>query len=115
MITGLWHDRLEETPIPFILTFHGASIRAIRNFCRGAGCRNPNLLTLSLGRLWADFGPPLGRLWAAFEPTLGCLRADFGPTLGRLWADFGLTLGRLRANFGPTLGRLWADFRPTLG
>ena len=120
MITGLWHDRLEETPIPFILTFHGASIRAIRNFCRGARCRDHNLLTLSLDRLQADFGSPLGRLWADpgptwadFGPTLGRLGADFGPTLGRLWADFGPTLGRLQADFGPTLGHLWVDFGPT--
>ena len=115
MITGLWHDRLEETPIPFILTFHGASIRAIRNFRRWAGCRDHNLLTLSLDRLQADFGPPLARLWARFGPTLGPLWTDFGPTLDRLWADFGPTLGRLWADFGPTLGRLRADFRPTLG
>ena len=30
--------------IPFILTFVGASIRAIQNFCRWAGCRDHNLL-----------------------------------------------------------------------
>ena len=110
MITGLWHDRLEVRLMPIILTFHGASIRGIRNVCRGAGCRDPNLLTLSLDRLWADFGPTLGRLWVDFGPPLGRLWAAFGPTLDRLWAAFGPTLGRLWANFGPTLGRLWADF-----
>ena len=126
MITGLWHDRLEVRPIPFILTFHGASIRAIRIFCRGAGCRDHNLLTLSLGRLWGDFGPtsgrlradfgsPLGQLWANFGPTLGRLWADFGPTLDRLWTNFGATLEQLWTNFGPTLDRLWAGFGPTLG
>ena len=31
---------LEETPILFILTFVGASIRDIRNFRRWAGCRD---------------------------------------------------------------------------
>ena len=31
-----------------ILTFQVGAIRAIRTFCRGAGCRNPNLLGLSL-------------------------------------------------------------------
>ena len=41
---SLWHERFEETPIPFILTFDGASIRAIRNFRRWAGCRDHNLL-----------------------------------------------------------------------
>ena len=112
--------------ISTILTFHGASIHAIRNFCRGAGCRDHNLLTLSLdrlradfgptlGKLWADFGPTSGRRWADFGPTLGRLWVNFGPTLGRLWADFGPTLGRLQADFGPTLGQLWADFRSTLG
>ena len=88
MITGLWHDRLEVRLIPFILTCHGASIRGIRNVCRGAGCRDPNLLILSLDRLWAAFGLTLGRLWADFGPTLGRFWADFGPTLGRHWADF---------------------------
>ena len=43
VISGLWYDRFEETPIPFILTFDGASIRAIRNFRRWAGCRDHNL------------------------------------------------------------------------
>ena len=47
-------------------------------FCRCAGCRKADLLTLSLGRLWANSGPTLGRPWA-----------DFGPIMGRFsaWAD----------------------------
>ena len=105
MITGLWHDRLEESPIPFILTFHGASIRAIQNLCRGAGCRDHSLLTLSLDRLQADFGAPLGRFWTAFGPTLDQLWARFGPTLDRLWVDFGPTLGRSWAEPGPIQNR----------
>ena len=90
-----------------ILTFQDGAIRAIRNFCRWAGCRKADLLTSTLGRLWADFGPTLGRLWVDFGPTLGRLWADFGPTLGRLSADFRTTWGRLEANFGPTSDRLW--------
>ena len=40
---GLWYDHFEETPISFILTFVGASIRDIRNFRRWTGCRDHNL------------------------------------------------------------------------
>ena len=60
VISGLRHDRLEESPIPFILTFDGASIRAIQNFRRWAGCRDHSLFFWKVG-FWPnpqkhDFG-----------------------------------------------------------
>ena len=73
-----------------ILILQGGSIRGIRNFCRGAGCRNPT-------RFQVDLGPTLGGLWANSGPILA-------PTLALLWADFGPTLGRLCADFGHTPG-----------
>ena len=72
------------------------------NFSRRSHPRHPeflplsrmskaDLLTASLGRLWADSG----MTWA-----------DLGPTLDRLWANFELTLARLWADCGPTLRQL---------
>ena len=73
VITGLWHDRFEQTPIPFILTFDGASIRAIRNFRRWAGCRDHNLFVPSrVGRhifFWAktDMPPNNDLFWGLLQ------------------------------------------------
>ena len=75
VISGLWDLQLRATWISTILVFQGG---AIRNFCRWAGCRKADLLTLSLGQLWAD------------SKMTG---TELGPTLERLWADFGSTLG----------------------
>ena len=111
VVLGLWHVQQGASFKSTILTRQGGAIRAIRTFCRWAGCRKADLLTSTLGQL----GPTLGRPWADFGPTLGRLWADFGPTLGRLWADFGPTSGRLWADFGPTLGRLWRDLGSTFG
>ena len=65
--------RFETFPRPFdlkpaavALSHQGASIREVRNFCRWAGCRDPELLILTLDRLWTDFGPTFGRLLADF-------------------------------------------------
>ena len=102
VISGFCDVQWRATCISNILTFQGGAIRAIRTFCRRAGCRNPNLLRV-------DLGPTLGRLWADSGPTLGQLWADFELTLGRLWVDLGQTLGRLCADSGPTLGRPWAS------
>ena len=67
-ILGLWDVRWRATWILTILTFQGGAIRAIRTFCRGAGCRNPNLLGLIWGRLQTNCGSTLGQLWADSGP-----------------------------------------------
>ena len=63
-ISGLWEVHWRTTWISTILSFQGGAIHAIWIFCPGAGCRKADLLTSSLGRLWATFGPTLGQLWA---------------------------------------------------